>query len=261
MPKEVDAVIRLYDFILWMIPKLEKFPRNQKFLLGDRMENLMLDILELLIEATYSRNKQPALFAANMKLEKLRYLIRLAKDLKLISIKGYAFSANAMDGIGKSVGGQDLPPWAVHGFHNPRSQAASDQSPYRDRVVHHALCNVIEPIFERTFSHDSYACRKGKGTHAAVDRYTAFARKNAYVLKCDIRKYFQSIDHEILMSAVAGKIRCADTQWLISEIICSRIDRTGTTISDFVASVLKPFQWFRSALESRLSWKMGAWSV
>ncbi|MBI5590824.1 MAG: diversity-generating retroelement protein Avd [Deltaproteobacteria bacterium] len=105
MPKEVDAVTRLYDFILWMIPKLEKFPRNQKFLLGDRMENLMLDILELLIEATYSRNKQPALFAANMKLEKLRYLIRLAKDLKLISVKGYEFSANAMDGIGRSVGG------------------------------------------------------------------------------------------------------------------------------------------------------------
>lgn len=45
MPKEVDAVTRLYDFILWMIPKLEKFPRNQKFLLGDRIENLMLDIL------------------------------------------------------------------------------------------------------------------------------------------------------------------------------------------------------------------------
>jgi len=66
MPKEVDAVTRLYDFILWMIPKLEKFPRNQKFLLGDRMENLMLDILELLIEATYSREKQPALFATKV---------------------------------------------------------------------------------------------------------------------------------------------------------------------------------------------------
>jgi len=65
-------------------------------------------------------------------------------------------------------------------------------APYRDRVVHHALCNVIEPIFERSFIHDSYACRKGKGSHDAVRRYTEFARKNRYVLKCDIQKYFQS---------------------------------------------------------------------
>ena len=58
MAKEIDAITRLYDFILWMIPKLEKFPRSQKFLLGDRIETLMLEILELLIEAAYSRQKQ-----------------------------------------------------------------------------------------------------------------------------------------------------------------------------------------------------------
>ena len=71
---------------------------------------------------------------------------------------------------------------------------------YRDRVVHHALCNIIEPLFDKTFIYDSYACRTGKGTHAAVDRYTRFARKNKYVFKCDIQKYFSSIDHEILAS-------------------------------------------------------------
>ncbi len=79
-------------------------------------------------------------------------------------------------------------------------------APYRDRVVHHALCNAIEPLFDRTFIYDSYACRKEKGTHAAVDRFTQFCRKNRYVLKADIAKYFPSIDHEILLTLLARKI-------------------------------------------------------
>jgi retron-type reverse transcriptase len=92
-------------------------------------------------------------------------------------------------------------------------------APYRDRVVHHALCRVIEPIFERSFIHDSYACRPGKGTHSAVDRFTTFARRHRYVLKTDIRKYFPSIDHEILFARIARKIKCPDTLWLIRLII------------------------------------------
>lgn len=99
-------------------------------------------------------------------------------------------------------------------------------APYRDRVVHHALCNIVEPLFDSSFIDDSYACRRGKGTHAAVDRYTAFARKNRFVLKCDIRKYFQSIDHEILMGIIGRRVRCRRTLELIREIICSRNDRT-----------------------------------
>lgn len=110
-------------------------------------------------------------------------------------------------------------------IHDPKQRLIS-AAPYRDRVVHHALCNVIEPIFDKTFIFDSYACRIGKGTHKAVDRYTSFARKSTYVLKCDISKYFQSIDHEILMSIVSGKIHCAGTKWLIEEIIGSRTDKT-----------------------------------
>jgi len=98
----------------------------------------------------------------------------------------------------------------------PRKISAA---PYRDRVVHHALCQVIEPIFERAFIHDSYACRPGKGTHRAVDRFTEFARRNRYVLKTDIRKYFPSIDHEILFERIARKIKCRDTLGLIKLII------------------------------------------
>jgi hypothetical protein len=58
-------------------------------------------------------------------------------------------------------------------------------APFRDRVVHHALCNVIEPLFERRFIHDSYANRVGKGTHRALDRCQAFSRRYRYVLQCD----------------------------------------------------------------------------
>jgi retron-type reverse transcriptase len=108
-------------------------------------------------------------------------------------------------------------------IHDPKQRLIS-AAPYRDRVVHHALCNIIEPIFDRTFIHDSYACRQGKGTHAAVERYSAFARRYPYVLKCDIRKYFQSVDHEILMAAITRKIKCTRTLWLIGEIIASRRD-------------------------------------
>lgn len=109
-------------------------------------------------------------------------------------------------------------------IYDPKMRLIS-AAPYRDRVVHHALCNVIEPIFDRGFIFDSYACRSSKGTHKAVDRYTEFARKNTYVLKCDIQKYFQSIDHEFLLDAVSRKIKCPDTLWLIRKIIGTRKDR------------------------------------
>ncbi|MDW7679692.1 MAG: reverse transcriptase/maturase family protein [bacterium] len=94
-------------------------------------------------------------------------------------------------------------------------------APYRDRVVHHALCQIIEPLFDKTFIYDSYACRVGKGTHRAVDRYTKFARKNKYVLKCDIQKYFPSIDHLILKEIIKRKIKDDKVCWLIDLIIDS----------------------------------------
>ena len=92
-------------------------------------------------------------------------------------------------------------------------------APYRDRVVHHALCNVILPIFERTFIFDSYANREGFGTHRALRRFTQYARSHRYVLQCDVRKYFPSIDLEILKALIRRKIKCPDTLWLIDTII------------------------------------------
>jgi len=117
---------------------------------------------------------------------------------------------------------QTYRPGDYHEFtiYEPKKRMIS-AAPYRDRVVHHALCNIIEPIFERTFIFDSYACRVGKGTHRAVDRFTRFCRRNRYVLKADIQKYFPSIDHEILKTLIRRKIRDAQTLWLIDLIIDS----------------------------------------
>ena len=105
MGKKVDAVTKLYDLILWLIPKLEQFPRSQKFLIGDRIESLMLNTLEKLIEASYSRQKTHLLHEANLKLEILRYLIRLAKDLRLINMKAYELASRKINEVGISVGG------------------------------------------------------------------------------------------------------------------------------------------------------------
>ncbi len=71
-------------------------------------------------------------------------------------------------------------------------------APFRDRVVHHAVMNIIEPLIDRRFIFDSYACRQGKGVHAAVDRYQKWSKRYPYVLKMDIEQYFPSIDHDVL---------------------------------------------------------------
>ncbi|MGH7450301.1 MAG: RNA-directed DNA polymerase, partial [bacterium] len=103
-------------------------------------------------------------------------------------------------------------------IYEPKHRTIS-AAPYRDRVVHHALCNVVAPLFERTFIFDSYANRVGKGTHQAILRYRDFCRKNKYALKCDVKKYFPSIDHEILKAEIRRTIACPDTLWLIDRII------------------------------------------
>ena len=92
-------------------------------------------------------------------------------------------------------------------------------APYRDRVVHHALHNVLSPIFELTFIFDSYATRSGKGTHAALDRFQHFATRCRYVLKCDIKKYFPSINVSVLFELIKRKVSCLDTLWLVKNIL------------------------------------------
>jgi retron-type reverse transcriptase len=92
-------------------------------------------------------------------------------------------------------------------------------APYRDRVVHHALCNIIAPILEKSLIPDTYANRIGFGSHRALEKFTQLARSHRYILQCDICKYFPSIDHEILKSLIRRKIKCPETLWLMDTLI------------------------------------------
>jgi retron-type reverse transcriptase len=111
-------------------------------------------------------------------------------------------------------------------IYEPKKRKIS-AAPFRDRVVHHALVNVIEPIFERRFIHDSYACRVGKGTHRALDRCTEFVRRYRFVLQCDVAKFFPTIDHAILLAILGRTI--TDPHVLR---LCERIVRSGEGVLD-----------------------------
>jgi len=128
-------------------------------------------------------------------------------------------------------------PLRIFAIRDPKTRLISAPH-FRDRIVHHALCNVVEPIFDRTFIHDSYASRKGKGTHAALARFDRFKRQVShngklvngaidnnlvcgYALKCDIRHYFTSVDHRILLRIIGRKIRDENVMRLIGKILSS----------------------------------------
>ena len=92
-------------------------------------------------------------------------------------------------------------------------------SDFRDRVVHHAIFYIIEPLFERGYIFHSYACRKLKGIHRAVRQAQKYCRRYIYFLKCDIRKYFESIDHCLLKEMLERKFKDKNLLWLLNTII------------------------------------------
>jgi len=121
---------------------------------------------------------------------------------------------------------------------DPKTRKIS-KSDFRDRIVHHAICNILEPIFDRTFIHDNCANRKGKGTLFALKRFEKFQRKvthnltsEAFCLKADIRHYFQEINHEILLKIIQRKVRDEDTIWLIKQIVKNQQSQRETAMND-----------------------------
>jgi RNA-directed DNA polymerase len=111
-------------------------------------------------------------------------------------------------------------PYVNFFIHEPKQRKIS-AAPFRDRVVHHALCNVLEPRFERLFIADSYANRRGKGTHRAVDRVQYFAQRYRYALRCDVVQHFAAIDHAILQQTIARVTPEADVMALVASILAS----------------------------------------
>jgi len=105
-------------------------------------------------------------------------------------------------------------------IYEPKKRMISE-APFTDRLMHHCLINVIGPFFETTFIRQSYANQIGKGTHRAIRDVQNAMRLHSYVLHCDIRKYFPSIDHRILKGLIRRKIKDPDVLWLIDLIIDS----------------------------------------
>lgn len=107
-----------------------------------------------------------------------------------------------------------------------------------DRIVQHALMAVLEPIWDKMFIDDSYCCRKGKGIHSGSRRAMEFVRQHKYCLKCDVSKFYPSIDHDTLYVITEKKIKCPDTLWLLRDIIYSVQGGKNTPIGNYTS------QWF-----------------
>ncbi|MFH1650242.1 MAG: reverse transcriptase domain-containing protein [Candidatus Woesearchaeota archaeon] len=133
---------------------------------------------------------------------------------------------------------------------DPKTRKIS-KSDFRDRIIHHAICNIIEPTFDKTFIDDSYANRIKKGTLNAIKRFDKFKKKasqnntiRCYVLKADVKSYFDSVDHQVLLNILARKIDDKRVLWLIELILSNHKAKQenkgmplGNLTSQFFANV------------------------
>lgn len=118
----------------------------------------------------------------------------------------------------------------------------------RDRLLHHAIYRQLYPFFDRTFIADSYSCRLNKGTHKAINQFRAFAykasqnhTKTVWILKCDIKKFFASVDHNILKRIIGYYIPDTDIRWLLSQVIdsfCSTTKGKGLPLGNLTSQLL-----------------------
>jgi retron-type reverse transcriptase len=118
-------------------------------------------------------------------------------------------------------------PYRTFKIHDPKERTicAAD---FRDRVVHHAVCRVLEPIFERALIGDTYACRKNKGPLKAVKRAQAFSRRYDYFVKLDVHKFFDSVDHGVLKDQLRRKVKDPDLLRLLDVFIDHPVPWTET---------------------------------
>lgn len=108
MPKaspELEAITKTYDLVVWSANHVAKFPRAHKFTLGDRLQMRQNELIELLIRAKYTRERESMLRDANLSVELLRFQFRMAKDLKCLSVDSYGYAAKALNEIGRLIGG------------------------------------------------------------------------------------------------------------------------------------------------------------
>lgn len=140
------------------------------------------------------------------------------------------FEENFVDNIkvlNEELKNQTYKPFPLRKFiiRDPKTRIIH-KSIFKDRIVHHSIINILELIFEPIFIYDSYASRKNKGHHKALERFDYFKIKvsknntrTCYVLKADIKHYFQEINHEILLEIIRKKIKDDKVIWLIEKIL------------------------------------------
>lgn len=182
------------------------------------------------------------------------------------------FSVHLMDNIASLVEDLESVTYQHGGYHsfyiNDPKRRHIHKASVRDRLLHHAVYRQLYPYFDRRFIHDSYSCRLGKGVYKAIERFELFLRKvsknnteSCWVLKCDIRKFFDSIDHEILMAILSEYILDKSILWLLQNVIQSYYNEKqigvglplGNLTSQLFANVyMNVFdQWVKHTLKSR----------
>ena len=105
MANEPAAVTRTYQLILWAVPQVNKYPRDHRFTLGDRTINHLYDLLELLVQASYTRDKKALLERASLEVDLLRHMLRLARDFRVLGLRRHGYGVQLLDDIGRQVGG------------------------------------------------------------------------------------------------------------------------------------------------------------
>ena len=202
---------------------------------------LVAEKRKIALRLTDNMRRHGNLFEHIYDLENLEQAWRKVRLGKRYKSEVLSFSYNLFENL---IGVQNDLIWKTYKIGNYRQFTIYDPKeriieflPVRDRVVLQALHSVINPIFDRGFACDSYACRKGKGTHAALYRLQHFIRlannrwgHNIHYLQGDIFKYFPNIDHDVLKERIRRKIKCTETLWLIDHIIESSPNKPGLPI-------------------------------
>ena len=173
-------------------------------------------------------------------LYKAYYNARRGKSWQRAVIKFNEDIERNLIGIRNSLVGKTFTtsPYKTKFIHEPKLREIYILPFSPDRIVQHAIMNVIEPIWEGLFIYDSYACRIGKGIHVGSRKAMEFIRKNNYCMQCDIAKFYPSIDHEILFNIIKKKIKCKDTLDLLYDIIVSIPGDRNVPIGNYTS------QWF-----------------
>ena len=129
-------------------------------------------------------------------------------------------------------------PYKVRTIYEPKQRDIYIVPFYPDRVVHHALINVLAPIWDKLFIFNSFSCRKGKGQHKGSIWCERYVKRNGYVLQCDVSKFYPSVNHDILMEIIKQKIKDEDTLWLVEEIVRSFPGNKNVPIGNYTSQWL-----------------------